>query len=186
MTYEGDDSIAFVISANIHRRHLTPAQKRPATVELVKRSAERSNALLAEWAGVDDHEIADIRAELESTSEIPRFEKTTGKDGKGNKGGSGKDDGSSDSGHTDGGGKDGHNKGLTGVVEGMRTVHSSAVCEPVRTQCDSTGRLPDTMPQRSIGIDIPSIWMKTTPSSSGSGRARSARRASSQASAFRR
>ncbi|MGB8572185.1 MAG: ParB N-terminal domain-containing protein [Pseudolabrys sp.] len=77
-----ENPFAFVLSKNIHRRHLTPEQKRPATIELVKRSAELSNALLAEMADVDDHEIADIRAELESTSEIPRFEKTIGRDGK--------------------------------------------------------------------------------------------------------
>jgi hypothetical protein len=77
-----DNPFAFVLSKNVRRRHLTPEQKRPLIVKLVKASAERSNALLAEWADVDDHCIADIREELEATSEIPRFEKTIGKDGK--------------------------------------------------------------------------------------------------------
>ena len=77
-----DNPFAFVLSKNVHRRHLTPEQKRPLIIELVKASAERSNALLAEWGDVDDHYIADIREELEATSEIPRFQKTIGKDGK--------------------------------------------------------------------------------------------------------
>jgi hypothetical protein len=77
-----DNPFAFVLSKNVRRRHLTPEQKRPLIVELVKASAERSNALLAEWGDVDDHYISDIREELEATSEIPRFEKTIGKDGK--------------------------------------------------------------------------------------------------------
>lgn len=76
------DPYAYVLSKNIHRRHLTPEQKRPLTVELVRASAELSNSLLAEIADVDDHDIADIRAELEATSEIPRFEKTIGRDGR--------------------------------------------------------------------------------------------------------
>ena len=63
-----DNPFAFVLSKNVHRRHLTPEQKRPLIVELVKASAERSNALLAEWADVDDHCISDIREELEATS----------------------------------------------------------------------------------------------------------------------
>jgi hypothetical protein len=77
-----DNPFAFVLSKNVHRRHLTPEEKRPLIVKLVKASAERSNAVLAEWADVDDHYISDIREELEATSEIPRFEKTIGKDGK--------------------------------------------------------------------------------------------------------
>jgi hypothetical protein len=76
---------AYIISKNIHRRHLTAEQKRNLLVELVKASPEKSNRQIAKTAKVDDKTVGAVRRELESTAEIPQLEKTVGADGKARK-----------------------------------------------------------------------------------------------------
>jgi hypothetical protein len=74
-----DDRVrAYVISKNIHRRHLTAEQKRAYL-------PEKSNRQIAKTAKVDDKTVGAVRRELESTAEIPRLEKTIGADGKARK-----------------------------------------------------------------------------------------------------
>ena len=76
------DPAAFVISANIHRRHLTAEKKREIIAKLIKAQPEKSNRQIAKTAKVDHKTVASIRAEKESTGEIPQLEKTIGADGK--------------------------------------------------------------------------------------------------------
>lgn len=65
------DPAAYVISANIRRRHLTAEQKRELIARLVKAQPERSNNATAKLAKVDDKTVAKVRRELEARSEIP-------------------------------------------------------------------------------------------------------------------
>jgi hypothetical protein len=76
-TFSGDDPFAFVISANIHRRHLTPKQKRDVIAELLKQNPERSNLATAKAAKADDKTVDSVRKELVSRSEIPNVETRT-------------------------------------------------------------------------------------------------------------
>jgi len=76
------DPLTYVISANIHRRHLTAEQKRGLIAELLKATPEKSNRQIAETVKVDHKTVASVRAEKVATGEIPQLEKTTGKDGK--------------------------------------------------------------------------------------------------------
>jgi hypothetical protein len=76
------DPVAYIISANLHRRHLTAEQKRDLIAKLLKMQPERSNNTTAKLAKVDDKTVASVRRELESTSEIPKLGKTVGADGK--------------------------------------------------------------------------------------------------------
>jgi hypothetical protein len=76
------DPYDFVVSANLHRRHLTLEQKRDLIAKLLKAKPEQSNVTVATQAKVDDKTVAKVRRELEATSEIPRLEKTVGADGK--------------------------------------------------------------------------------------------------------
>jgi hypothetical protein len=77
-----DDPVAYVISKNIHRRHLTAEQKRGLVAALLKTDPEKSNREIANTAGVDHKTVAPVRTKLEATGEITPVEKTKGKDGK--------------------------------------------------------------------------------------------------------
>lgn len=76
------DPYAFVISANIHRRHLTAEQKRELIGKLLKATPEKSNRQIGELTKADHKTVGTVRTEMESTGEIPQLEKTVGKDGK--------------------------------------------------------------------------------------------------------
>src|SRR6516225_6292583 len=82
--FTGDDAAArnYVISANIHRRHLSPEQRREIIATLLKADPTQSNRRIAETAKVDDKTVGVVREELEATAEIPQLETTTGADGK--------------------------------------------------------------------------------------------------------
>jgi hypothetical protein len=80
-SFDGDP-YDYVLSANLHRRHLTGEQKRELIAKVLKAKPEASNALIAKQVKADDKTVAKVRRKLESTSEIPKLEKTTGADGK--------------------------------------------------------------------------------------------------------
>jgi hypothetical protein len=80
-----DDEYSFVISANIHRRHLTAEQRRDLIAKVLKANPDQSNRQVAEQVKADDKTVAKVRKELEATAEIPQLEKTVGKDGKARK-----------------------------------------------------------------------------------------------------
>ncbi len=71
------DPVAYVISANIRRRHLTCEQKRTLIAELLKADPDRSNLWTAKLIGVDDKTVGSVRRDLEARSEIPNVAKTT-------------------------------------------------------------------------------------------------------------
>jgi ParB-like chromosome segregation protein Spo0J len=80
--FTGGDPSAYVISANIHRRHLTAEDKRKVIADLIKADPTKSNRQIAKVAKVDDKTVGTIREKLEATAEIPQLEKTTGANGK--------------------------------------------------------------------------------------------------------
>jgi hypothetical protein len=76
------DPLAFVLSKNLHRRHLTPDGRSEVIAGVLKLDPARSNRQIAGQLKTDHHKVAAVRAEREATGEISPVEKTTGKDGK--------------------------------------------------------------------------------------------------------
>jgi hypothetical protein len=71
------EPFAYVISANIHRRHLDAEGKRKTTAALLKANPDRSNNATAKLANVDDKTVANVRRDLEARSEIPNVKTRT-------------------------------------------------------------------------------------------------------------
>jgi len=76
------DPYAHVISANIHRRHLTTEQKRELIAKLIKAQPEKSNRQIARTAKVDDKTVGVVRADLEGRAEIPHVATRTDSKGR--------------------------------------------------------------------------------------------------------
>jgi len=68
------DPYAFVISANIHRRHLTGEQKHELIAKLIETDPTKSNRQIAKTVKVDHKTVASVRAEKEGRGEIPHVE----------------------------------------------------------------------------------------------------------------
>src|SRR2546430_279654 len=77
------DPYSFVLSANIHRRHLTAEQKRELIAALLKASPEKSDRQIAGEVKADHKTVAVVRERAEARGEIPHVEKRT--DSKGRK-----------------------------------------------------------------------------------------------------
>jgi ParB-like chromosome segregation protein Spo0J len=71
------DPQAYVISANIQRRHLTPEQKRELIAKLVKADPSKSNRQIGEITKVSHHTVGDVRNELEQRGQIAHVETRT-------------------------------------------------------------------------------------------------------------
>jgi ParB-like chromosome segregation protein Spo0J len=84
-TYTGDDPLGFVISKNIHRRHLTTEKKREVIAKLLKAQPEKSDRAIAEQVKADKNVVSRIRRKAEATGAVAPVEKRTGKDGKARK-----------------------------------------------------------------------------------------------------
>jgi len=69
------DPYAYVVSANIRRRHLTNEQKREVLAALYRDNPNRSDRAIAKMAGVDNKTAAAVRTELEAREEIPHVDK---------------------------------------------------------------------------------------------------------------
>jgi hypothetical protein len=82
--FEGnaEDIPRFIISANIHRRHLTPEQRRGLIKQLLKMNPEQSDRAIASHIRTDHKTVGAIRKQQEATGEIPQLKERTGKDGK--------------------------------------------------------------------------------------------------------
>jgi hypothetical protein len=79
-------ALAYVISQNIHRRHLTPEQRRDVIATLLEANPEKSDRAIADDMKVDKNVVARVRKKMEATGAVAPVEKRTGKDGKARKG----------------------------------------------------------------------------------------------------
>jgi ParB-like chromosome segregation protein Spo0J len=73
--YKGNEPVAFVISANIHRRHLDAKQKRELVAKLLKLYPEKSNRQIATVTKVDHKTVGVERRKKEGRGEIPHVAK---------------------------------------------------------------------------------------------------------------
>lgn len=64
------DPIAYVLSANAYRRHLTPQQKRAAVNRLLALDPNRSDRQIAAAAGVSHPFVGNIRREQEASGDV--------------------------------------------------------------------------------------------------------------------
>jgi len=76
------DPYEFVLSTNIHRRNLTPEQKRELIAKLLKAQPEKSNRQIAEQTKVDHKTVGTVRDKLEGRGEIPHVEKVVDSKGR--------------------------------------------------------------------------------------------------------
>jgi hypothetical protein len=74
--------VDFVVSMNLHRRHLTSEQKRAVITAVLHATPAKSNRQVADQVRVDHKTVAAVRQQLEGTGEIPQLARRAGKDGK--------------------------------------------------------------------------------------------------------
>jgi hypothetical protein len=72
-----EDPIAYVISANLQRRHLTREQKRGVIAALLNANPAQSDRAIGKMAKVDNKTVAAVRAEAEAREEIPHVANRT-------------------------------------------------------------------------------------------------------------
>ena len=71
------DPYSWVISSNLHRRHLTPEQKRAVIGKLLKMTPEKSDRQIAKVAKADHKTVGAERKILAARGEIPHVAKRT-------------------------------------------------------------------------------------------------------------
>jgi hypothetical protein len=76
------DPYAYVISANIHRRHLTAEQRRDLIAKLIKAAPEKSDRQIAETVRASHHTVGAVRAEMEGRGQIAHVEIRTDSKGR--------------------------------------------------------------------------------------------------------
>jgi hypothetical protein len=64
------DPYAYVISANIHRRHLPAEARRDLIARLIEATPEKSNRQIAKIANVSHHTVGGVRDQLEGRGQI--------------------------------------------------------------------------------------------------------------------
>ena len=80
--YGETDPFEYVVSANLHRRHLTHGEKRELIQQLLKANPNRSDRETAKLAKVSDKTVGAVRHKMEATADIPQLGKTIGADGR--------------------------------------------------------------------------------------------------------
>jgi ParB-like chromosome segregation protein Spo0J len=83
--FTGEDPGAFVISANIRRRHLNQKQRKELLIKIIARAPGKSDRQIAKSIGVDHKTIGAARAKGEQLGSIPQLKKTIGADSKARK-----------------------------------------------------------------------------------------------------
>jgi ParB-like nuclease domain len=71
------DPAAYVISANLHRRHLTAEQKREVIAKLLKAQPEKSDRQIGKMAMASKNTAKSVRDELEARGQIDHVETRT-------------------------------------------------------------------------------------------------------------
>jgi ParB-like chromosome segregation protein Spo0J len=79
---KAEDVPRFVISANIHRRHLKPEQRRDLIKRVLRLDPTRSDRAIGAELKVDKNVITKTRKQMEATGAVAPVEKRTGRDGK--------------------------------------------------------------------------------------------------------
>jgi ParB-like chromosome segregation protein Spo0J len=79
------DPAAYVVSANIRRRHLNREQRAELIIKIIASAPEKSDRQIAKSVGVDHKTIGAARAKGEQLGSIPQLKKTMGADGKARK-----------------------------------------------------------------------------------------------------
>ena len=72
--FMGDDPFAFVVSANLHRRHLTIDQKRDLAAKLLVRDPRLSDRQIGKMVGLSKNTAADVRYESEGRGQFDHVE----------------------------------------------------------------------------------------------------------------
>jgi hypothetical protein len=80
---DGVDPDAYIISANIHRRHLTSEQKRELITKLLKAKPEASDRQIAKQTNSSPTTVGAVRKEKEASGDVSKLD--TRKDSKGRK-----------------------------------------------------------------------------------------------------
>jgi hypothetical protein len=65
---------AYVISANIHRRHLTAEQKRDLIAKLLKAQPEKSDRQIADTVKASPTTVGTVRAKMEAAGDVSKLD----------------------------------------------------------------------------------------------------------------
>jgi hypothetical protein len=71
------DPVAYVISKNIHRRHLTAKKRREIIAALIKAKPEQSDRQVAETVKASPTTVGTVRAELEEAGDVSKLDTRT-------------------------------------------------------------------------------------------------------------
>ena len=71
------DPYRFVLSANLHRRHLTAEAKRELVAKLIKATPEKSDRQIAEQVQASPTTVGKVRKELEQTGDVSNLDTRT-------------------------------------------------------------------------------------------------------------
>jgi hypothetical protein len=72
-----DEAHAFIISANIHRRHLPVEQKRELIAKLIKATPEKSDRQIAKAVKASPTTVGTVRAKMEGKGEVSKLDTRT-------------------------------------------------------------------------------------------------------------